>query len=241
MPISGGVSEVEVINEVQLVAHTAWRDGAVESDGDLSVKVQSFFYDLAGIYGKFPGALAQPVVDDDTNFVFFDNTETLVINTTGYATAQHIRLARVITQSGIIVRIILERAFLTASGGNDNLSIEEYTDDDASDTTPDTAFVQALRHTTASLPAGDYLISWSFEVKNDTLNGLTRTRVQLDDSDDLAFADCAIVLDTTAEVTVAGQVRRALSGVHTIDIDFFPFTGTTGEVRRKRISIRRVA
>ena len=120
---------------------------------------------------------------------------------------------------------------------------EAYAEEDASDTTTATGFVQALRLTTASLVAGaTYEISWSFEVKNDTLNGVTRTRVQLDDTTDLAFADVPIAIDTTVEMPVAGFVRlQPGTGTHTIDIDFYPLTGTTAEIRRKRISIRRVS
>jgi len=110
------VGEVEVTNEIALAPTAVIRDGAVESAGDLSVNVQSFFFDLAGVKGKFKGVLCQSVQDGYTNFVFLDENTNLQINITGYpADKIAIRLARVIANNGVITRIIHERAFLTCS------------------------------------------------------------------------------------------------------------------------------
>ena len=238
MPLYGGVGEIEVVNEVQLAPTSVFRDGAVEADGDLTVRVHSFFYDIAGLHGKFNGVLNLPVSDNDDNFVYLDSSATLQITTSGYPVGTHIRLARVIAQSGIIVRVIHERSFLAAAQGGLFPPFEDYEDNPATIDTPNSAFVEALKMTTSSLPAGTYLISWSFEVLNSSKNGKTRTRVQLDDSDDLASADKSPQGGTEH---VSGEVRRALVGVHTIDIDFFPLTGASGEVRRRQLNIRRVA
>lgn len=131
------------------------------------------------------------------------------------------------------------------NAGSGFIALEEYAEADAPSSTPLSAFVEAFKLTTSNLPAGDYLISWFYEVKNTTTNGITRTRVQLDDSAveaDLAFADVPIPVSSTSEVAVAGYKKVSLgSGVHTVDIDFFPFTGSVGRVLRKRINIRRVA
>jgi hypothetical protein len=109
------VGEVEVVNEVSLAPSAVLYDGAVVSDGDLTVKVNGFFYDLAGAHGKYQGSCSNAVVDNATNYIFY-TAAGLVINTSGYPAppTTHIRLARVVTLSGIIVRILLERAFFSA-------------------------------------------------------------------------------------------------------------------------------
>ena len=106
------VGEVEVVNDVNIAPSAVVRDGAVTHAGDLTINVNSFFYDLSGSKDKFKGVLCAPVTDNDTNYVYFDGA--LQINTTGYPpNVPHIRLARVIAQGGVIVRIIHERAFFT--------------------------------------------------------------------------------------------------------------------------------
>jgi hypothetical protein len=113
------IGEVEVVNEVALAPSAVLYDGAVTADGDLSIRVNGFYYDLAGTHGKYGGSVENAVVDNQTNYVYLDGTG-LHINTTGYPVALpiHLRLARVVTQSGIIVRIILERSFFSAGGSN---------------------------------------------------------------------------------------------------------------------------
>jgi hypothetical protein len=110
------IGEVEVVNEVSLAPSAVLYDGAVVADGDLTVKVNSFFYEIAGVHGKYIGSVANVVTDNQTNYVYLNALAALAINTTGYPTSAHIRLARVVTQSGIIVRVILERAFFTGGG-----------------------------------------------------------------------------------------------------------------------------
>jgi hypothetical protein len=112
------IGEVEVVNEVSLAPSAVLYDGAVVSDGDLTVKVNQFFYDLAGTKGKYLGAVGQAVADNLTNYVYLDGSAALVINSTGYpgSGTAHIRLARVIASGGIIVRVVLERAFFTSGG-----------------------------------------------------------------------------------------------------------------------------
>lgn len=91
------------------------RDGVVREDGDLSIAVERFFFDLGGVKGEFVGAIQQAVTDSTTNFVFLNSGGTLSINTTGYPGTVHIRLARVITSSGVILKIFPERAVLTTA------------------------------------------------------------------------------------------------------------------------------
>ncbi len=114
MPLVLG--EVEVVNEVALAPSAVLYDGAVTADGDLTVKVNAFYYDFAGSHGKYVGSCGNAVVDNATNYVYLLSTGALGINSTSYPGGAHIRLARVVTQGGFVVRIILERAFFTAGG-----------------------------------------------------------------------------------------------------------------------------
>ena len=109
------VGEIEVANEVQLAPSTVLYDGSVVADGDLTVVVHGFYYDLAGTKGYYAGAAAQNVTDVAINFIYLDGSAALVINTTGWPAGTHIRLARVFAQGGVIVRVSHERAFFTAS------------------------------------------------------------------------------------------------------------------------------
>lgn len=114
MPFS--IGEVEVVNEVSLAPSAVLYDGAVVNDGDLTVKVNGFYFDMQGTKGKYAGSCSNPVADNTTNYVYLDNALSLVINTTGYpGFLAHIRLARVVTSGGYVVRIILERALMTAA------------------------------------------------------------------------------------------------------------------------------
>jgi hypothetical protein len=112
------IGEVEVTNEVSLAPSAVLYDGAVTADGDLTVKVNAFYYDIGGTHGKYAGTTGQSVTDDATNYVYLSSGFALVINSTGYPVGDHIRLARVVAQSGFIVRVILERSFFTAGSSS---------------------------------------------------------------------------------------------------------------------------
>lgn len=109
------VGEFEITNDVRLAPNSVVRDGLIEIDSDLAIRVGSFFYDFGSMKGKFPGALNQAVTDNATNYVSVDSAGTLVIGTAAYPVTAHIRLGRVITSGGVITHIALERAFLATS------------------------------------------------------------------------------------------------------------------------------
>ena len=90
-------------------------DGRVKMDGDLTIGIDAFNYEIDGVRSKYNGATAQAVTDDDTSYVYLDSSGTLVINTTGWPGDVHLRLARVVATSGIISQILNERVFLAAA------------------------------------------------------------------------------------------------------------------------------
>lgn len=111
------IGEVEVTNEVSLAPSAVLYDGATVADGDLTVKVNGFYYDLAGTRGKYVGSCANSVTDDATTYVYLDSGANLVLTISGYPApgTVYIPLARVVASGGFITRIILERAFLNAA------------------------------------------------------------------------------------------------------------------------------
>jgi hypothetical protein len=118
------IGEFDVVNEVRLAPSSAMHDGSVVADGDLTVSVHYFYYDLGGVKGKYTGSVGNVVTDNAINYVYLDNVAALVINATGWPISSHIRLARVFAQGGVIVRISLERAFFTTGGVNPTGAIQ---------------------------------------------------------------------------------------------------------------------
>lgn len=106
------IGEVEVVNEVSLAPSASLYDGATVADGDLTVKVNYFYYDLGGNHGKYAGSCGNIVTDNNTSYVYLDSSANLIITTSGYPIDLYIPLARVIASGGFITRIILERALL---------------------------------------------------------------------------------------------------------------------------------
>jgi hypothetical protein len=110
------IGEVEVTNDVRLAPNSVLYDGAVLPDGDLTIKVNGFNYEIAGNYGKYLGSVCNEVANNATSYVFVDDGGNLWVSTQGFPNSTHIRLARVVTQGGFIVRVLMERAILTAVG-----------------------------------------------------------------------------------------------------------------------------
>ena len=110
------IGEVEVTNEVTLAPNAVIYDGAIVGDGDLSIKVNGFYYNLDGAYGRYIGSSANAVTDNSINYVYLALGGTLVVTTTGYpVSGSYIQLGRVVTSGGFIVRVILERPLLSVS------------------------------------------------------------------------------------------------------------------------------
>jgi hypothetical protein len=114
-----------------------------------------------------------------------------------------------------------------------------YAESESESTTSQTSYQQKLRLTTASLPAGNYHVGWSFEISVDSNNKTAGCRVQIDDTTTICeFFQSPFSNEYSG---ISGFARVALTaGVHTIDIDYREITGITS-IRRARLHIWRVA
>jgi hypothetical protein len=110
MPVDtrGSFEQIGVIKPGHVTAHS----------DPLYINIEGFRYEMEGTRGSYAGAVAQSVTDEQTNYVYLNDSGVLVINTTGFPSVgpTHIRLARVVTSNGEIQAIYDERAVLFGNG-----------------------------------------------------------------------------------------------------------------------------
>jgi hypothetical protein len=92
-------------------------DGLIRSHPDaLKFSIDAFKYDIGGQRGTYAGVLGQAVTNNDTNYVYLDDSAVLQVNTTGFPTdITYLPLARIVASSGEIVAIHEERVLLASS------------------------------------------------------------------------------------------------------------------------------
>lgn len=108
---------------------------------------------------------------------------------------------------------------------------------------PSTTFVQKLRLTTTSVPAGDYLISWSYTWGNENTFDDTLVRIQQDDSTDLWNAREEPKDSGTDQRNASGGFAQVTltAGVHTFDMDFATSdTNEDARIQQSRMMFWRV-
>jgi len=140
-----------VFGQIEQEIHIA--DGRVYADGDLSIGINAFPFEVDGKRLRFDGVASEAVTDDQTSYVYIDHDGDLAIET-AWPVTSHIRLARVVAAGGLITQIINERVFLTGSMDRD----PEYGAEENQSGTPSTVWQQKLRLTTGDLEAGTYLM-----------------------------------------------------------------------------------
>jgi len=121
---------------------------------------------------------------------------------------------------------------------------DQYAESEGTSTTTSTTYQQKLRLTTPSIPAGDYRISYSYEVRNDAGDKERDVQVEVDDTTQIAEdrSSTNIVASGSGFLPTAGfKVLTLTAAVHNIDIDFrSTAAGGTAEIRRARLHIWRV-
>jgi hypothetical protein len=111
---------------------------------------------------------------------------------------------------------------------------------EGTDTTTSATFQEKLSLSTGTIPAGTYYVSWYYEMAGTLQNTDMETRVQADNTIDLAMP----THDGDAWGTGGGIYVATLgaSGTHTIDIDYRKVSGGgSAQIRRARIAFWRVS
>jgi hypothetical protein len=94
-------------------------DGKVVPDDNLSITVKPARVDVAGVWSAFLGVEGQPVLDNNTTYVYFDDFAVLHTTVSGYPGGNHLRLGKVTAAGGVITNITDDRPILTA--GNQSI------------------------------------------------------------------------------------------------------------------------
>lgn len=210
--------------------------GRVYADGDLSIAILSFNYELDGVRQHYAGALGQAVTDDSWNYIYLDYDGSLNINTTGFPTTTHIRLAKVRADNGAIVSISDERVLLAA--GIDK-EIHEATAE-GQDSTSSTDWQQKLRLTLTDIPAGKYVVNWYCELRHSNNDAAERAemRVEVNDMTEIGYSIWPYNL---FEDSGGFGVNDFSAGSYTIDLDYRQQGGGTAYIRRARLLLWRIA
>ena len=210
--------------------------GLVQPDGDLSIAILRFNYELDGVRSVFAGTINQTLTDDSWNYIFLDFDGSLNINTTGFPTTTHIRLARVRTQDGGIVAIDDERVLLSA--GIDKTIHQDTAEGQDSTTSAD--WQQKLRLTLTDIPDGTYIVQWYCELRhsNNTATERSEMRVEVNDMTEIGYSVWPYNL---FEDSGGFAVNTLSAGSYTIDLDFRQQGGGTAYIRRARLLFWRIA
>lgn len=228
------LSKVQVIDEVIMKAEI--QDGKVSRNGDLSIDVRPFHFEIDGVLGSFQGASNQAVANNSVNYVFLDYDGSLNINTTGWPTNAHIRLARVQAANGLILQIINARVLLTA--GIDK-EIHEATAE-GQDSTSSTDWQQKLRLSMTGIPDGKYIVQWYCELRhsNNTASERAEMRIEVNDMTEIGYSIWPYNL---FEDSGGFAVTDLSAGDYTIDLDWRQQGGGTAYIRRARLLFWRIA
>ncbi len=132
-----------------------------------------------------------------------------------------------------------------AAGGGGSVFGSEFTSAESlgSSSTTSTTYVQKLRLTTASLPAGDYFIQWSYQISTDKSSIAVGAKIEHDDT--------TVLMETNRQMPTLGQfdvqggfAKVTLSAaVHTFDLDFKTESGAGAgaNVKDARLTLWRVS
>jgi hypothetical protein len=210
--------------------------GLVKDDGGLSVAVLRFNYELDGVRQTFGGALNQGLTDDSWNYVYLDFDGSLNINTTGFPTTTHIRLAKVRADNGAIVAISDERVLLAA--GIDKAIHQDTAE--GQDGTTETTWQQKLRLSVNGIPDGKYIVQWYCELRhsNNTATEIAEMQVEVNDITQIGYS---LWPYNIFEDSGGFAVADLAAGDYTIDLDWKVSGSGTAYIRRARLLFWRIA
>jgi len=210
--------------------------GLVHADDDLSIAILRFNYELDGVRSVYAGAINQAVTDDAWNYVFLDYDGSLNINTTGFPTTTHIRLARVRAVDGGIVAIDDERVLLSAAIDK---RLEKGTEE-GQDSTTEATWQQKLRVTLTDIPDGTYVVQWYCELRHSNNTATERAEMQIE-VNDMTQIGYSMWPYNLFEDAGGFAVADLSAGSYTIDLDWQQAGGGTAYIRRARLLVWRMA
>lgn len=116
-----------------------------------------------------------------------------------------------------------------------------YAEDNTVSSTTSTTYVQKLRLSLISIPAGTYFILWSFEWRYDGSNDDFFAQVEIDDTTQIMEMEVEPVYTGNWHPASGHRVIDLTAGNHTIDIDYRTTdSGKTAYIDRARITVFRV-
>ena len=115
----------------------------------------------------------------------------------------------------------------------------------AESSTTSLTYIQKLRLTTTSLPAGDYMVQWSFEYSQQSNTEACESRIQVDDTTILGeYAGAPNISYAQGGYYPAGgfAITTLTAGIHTIDVDYASSASNkSAYIKNVRLSIWRVS
>lgn len=210
--------------------------GLVRPDGDLSFALLAFHYELDGVRLTYAGSVNNSLTDNSWNYVYLDYDGSLNVNTTGFPTTTHIRLAKLRAQNGAIVTMDDERVLLAA--GIDK-AVSKATAE-AQDSTTSTDWQQKLRLSLTDIDEGTYVIQWYCELRhsNNTATERAEMQIEVGDTTQIGYSMWPYNL---FEDSGGFAVYDFSAGSYTIDLDYRQQGGGTAYIRRARILSWRIA
>lgn len=202
----------------------------------LYISILPFNYEEDGVRQQFNGALNQLMTDNTTNYLFLDYDGSFNVNTTGYPTTTHIRLGRVVTDSGLVIALYDDRIVLSAAIDKEINSDKA----EAQDSTTSATWQQKLRLALTGIPEGTYVVQWYCELRhsNNTASERAEMRVEVDDTTEIGFSVWAY---NVFEDSGGFNVVDLSGGDYNIDLDFRQQGGGTAYIRRARLLFWRIA
>jgi len=111
-----------------------------------------------------------------------------------------------------------------------------YASSEGQSSTTSASWQQKLRLTTPDVPAGTYIVKWSFEWRQSSTSRDFQARVQYDDTDDLMNMNEEPKDGSNYNPRSGFIVADLSAGVHTIDLDYSAESGSgTSYIRRARL------
>jgi len=132
-----------------------------------------------------------------------------------------------------------ENILIDASGGDFGAGFT-FTESLGASSTTSATYIEKVSLSTGSVPAGDYIIIWSFGMGNSNNTKVSGFRIQLDNTTNLQEGEISTPNGGTYGPAGGHAIVTLTAATHTIDIDYLAVTNTA-LIRNARITFWRVS